>query len=56
MDIVALYKTNGIYSYGGSGFHRAGLLALFVGVLAALIGYWVPSLDYLYKMSWFTDS
>ena len=49
-----MYKPNGLYSYGGSGFNKAGMLALFVGVLVALIGYWIPSLDYLYKLSWFS--
>jgi len=30
------------------------MLALGVGVLLALIGYWVPALSFFYKLSWFT--
>lgn len=54
LELIELYKSNGIYSYGGTGFNKAGMIALFAGVLIALIGYWIPSLDYLYKMSWFS--
>jgi len=54
LELNEMYKPNGLYSYNGTGFHRAGMLALFAGVLIALIGYWVPSLDFLYKASWFS--
>ncbi len=54
LKIVELYKSSGLYSYNDTGFNKAGMLALFSGVLIALIGYWIPSLDYLYKMSWFS--
>jgi cytosine/uracil/thiamine/allantoin permease len=49
-----LYKPNGQYSYGGSGFNKAAMYALIAGVLTALIGFWIPSLSYLYSLSWFT--
>ncbi|MEP1307299.1 MAG: cytosine permease [Balneola sp.] len=49
-----LYKPEGEYSYGGSGFNKAAMYALAAGVLTALIGFWIPSLSYLYSLSWFT--
>tara|TARA_R110002126_G_scaffold35949_4_gene109929 strand:+ start:7418 stop:9160 length:1743 start_codon:yes stop_codon:yes gene_type:complete len=49
-----LYKPDGEYSYGGSGFNKAAMYALVAGVLTALIGFWIPSLSYLYSLSWFT--
>ena len=48
MDISQLYKTDGIYSYGKTGFNKAAMIALAVGILVALIGYWVPALNFLY--------
>ena len=54
IELAELYKENGRYSYKGSGFNRAAILALFVGVFLALIGYWVPALNFLYSLSWFT--
>ncbi|REJ81914.1 MAG: hypothetical protein DWQ44_13415 [Bacteroidetes bacterium] len=49
-----LFRRDGIYSYNGSGVSRAALLALIAGILTALIGYWIPSLAFLYHLSWFT--
>lgn len=54
MQLAELYKEDGIYSYNKSGFNRAAMIALFVGVFSALIGYWIPSLNFLYSLSWFT--
>ena len=54
LELNELYKPNGLYSYNGTGFHKGGMLALFAGVTIALVGYWVPSLDFLYKASWFS--
>ncbi len=53
LNLSALYQTNGEYSYK-SGFNPAAMIALAVGVLLALIGYWVPALGFLYNLSWFT--
>ncbi len=53
MQLAELYKVNGAYSYTG-GFNPAAMIALAAGVLVALIGYWVPSLSFLYSLSWFT--
>tara|TARA_B110000879_G_C11142534_1_gene501006 strand:- start:349 stop:2037 length:1689 start_codon:yes stop_codon:yes gene_type:complete len=54
LELAELYKEDGIYSYGKTGFNKAAMIALFVGVFAALIGYWVPTLSFLYSLSWFT--
>lgn len=54
LHLAELYKIDGIYAYGGSGFNKAAMIALAAGVLTALIGFWVPALDFLYSLSWFT--
>ncbi|WP_412561096.1 NCS1 family nucleobase:cation symporter-1 [Winogradskyella sp. MIT101101] len=54
MELAELYKEEGIYSYNKTGFNRAGMISLGIGVFAALIGYWVPALSFLYSLSWFT--
>lgn len=54
LELAELYKEAGIYSYGKTGFNKAAMIALFVGVFAALIGYWIPALNFLYSLSWFT--
>jgi cytosine/uracil/thiamine/allantoin permease len=53
IHLAALYKVDGAYSYN-NGFNIAALIALFAGVLTALIGYFVPSFGFLYTFSWFT--
>ncbi|MES2387158.1 MAG: NCS1 family nucleobase:cation symporter-1 [Bacteroidota bacterium] len=54
LDVNGLFKVTGPYAYGGSGYNMAAMIALCAGVITALIGYWVPSLLFLYKLSWFT--
>ncbi len=54
LKLDELYKVEGIYSYNKTGYNRAAMIALFTGVFSALIGYWVPSLNFLYSLSWFT--
>jgi len=54
IELAELYKENGIYAYNNTGFNKAAIIALFVGVFLALIGYWVPALNFLYSLSWFT--
>jgi len=51
--LAELYKRDGAYSYS-SGFNIAAMVALAVGVGVALIGYFVPALAALYKLSWFS--
>ena len=54
LELADLYKEEGIYSYNKTGFNKAAMIALLVGVFVALIGYWVPALNFLYSLSWFT--
>ena len=54
LELAELYKENGIYSYKNTGFNSPGIIALLAGILLALIGYWIPSLNFLYSLSWFT--
>jgi len=54
IELAELYKENGVYSYKNTGFNNAAIIALFLGVFLALIGYWIPSLNFLYSLSWFT--
>jgi cytosine/uracil/thiamine/allantoin permease len=53
LKLDELFKTNGVYAFG-NGFNNAALIALVAGVAVALIGYFVPSLSFLYTLSWFT--
>ncbi len=48
-----LYKEDGQFKYSG-GFNISAMIALVLGVLVAIIGYFIPSLDALYKLSWFS--
>lgn len=54
LNLPELYKEDGEYSYGQTGFNKPAMIALFTGVFLALIGYWVPALNFLYSLSWFT--
>ncbi len=48
-----LYKEEGQFKYS-NGFNISAMIALALGVFVAIIGYFVPSLDALYKLSWFS--
>lgn len=54
LALAELYKEEGAYAYGKTGFNKAAMIALFSGIFLALIGYWVPQLNFLYTLSWFT--
>lgn len=54
MNLNHLFKVNGIYSFGKTGFNSAAMVALAAGVFTALLGLWVPALEFLYTLSWFT--
>ena len=54
LKVVELFKTNGEYSFGGSGFNKRAMIAFLAGVFAAGIGKFVPSLSFLYDLSWFS--
>jgi len=53
IDLDELYKEKGIYSFSG-GFNPAAMIALALGVVVALVGYFIPSLSPLYSLSWFS--
>jgi cytosine/uracil/thiamine/allantoin permease len=53
LNLAELFKVAGAYSFI-TGFNPAAMFALGGGVLVALIGLFVPSLRFLYTLSWFT--
>ncbi len=53
LQLKELYMPMGAYRYVG-GFNLVAIFALLAGVGVALIGYYVPSLSALYKLSWFS--
>ncbi|TNE52831.1 MAG: hypothetical protein EP338_13660 [Bacteroidetes bacterium] len=54
LDLAGLYKTDGPYSFGGSGFNKAAIIAFLLGAIVAGIGNFVPALSFLYDISWFS--
>lgn len=53
LSVAALFDPNGPYAYRG-GINPVAALALAAGVAVALIGYFVPPLEWLYTASWFS--
>lgn len=54
IDLDELYRVNGRFAFGGSGFNIAAVVAFLAGISIALIGYFIPALGFLYTTSWFT--
>ena len=54
INLAELYNEDGLYSYKKTGYNKAAMIALFAGIFLALIGYWIPALNFLYSLSWFT--
>jgi NCS1 family nucleobase:cation symporter-1 len=52
LDVEDLYRRGGIYEFR-HGVNGVAIIALAVGIVAALIGRFVPSLEPLFKMAWF---
>jgi len=52
LDLDHLYRREGPYHYR-NGFNPRALVALVIGVAAALIGRWVPEFAWLFKLAWF---
>ena len=52
LDVEALYRREGVYTYR-KGFNPLAVIALVCGVVAALIGRFVPRLAFLYDYAWF---
>ena len=50
LNVVALFEVNGEYA----GFRWSAFVALAAGIIAALLGLWIPALSWLYTLSWFS--
>ena len=50
LNVDDLYRVNGPHARVS----KPALFALVIGVLVALVGYWVKPLEVLYQLSWFT--
>jgi nucleobase:cation symporter-1, NCS1 family len=56
LDLAGLYRSDGPYAYGGSGFNPAALIATAVGILVCLPGKFVPGLEFLFNGAWCTGT
>ena len=54
IKLAELYKTDGVYTFGGSGFNKAAIISLLVGAFIAIGGKWIPAMSSLYAVSWFS--
>ena len=52
LDSYSLYRRGGIYEYR-NGLNPAAIVALVLGVFAALVGKFVPQVAFLYDYAWF---
>jgi NCS1 family nucleobase:cation symporter-1 len=52
LDSYSLYRRGGIYEYK-NGINPAAMVALVIGVFAALVGKFVPRVAFLYDYAWF---
>ncbi len=52
LDVDALYRWKGVYEYR-NGFNGVALIALTIGIVAALVGRFVPAFEWLFKLAWF---
>jgi NCS1 family nucleobase:cation symporter-1 len=52
LDSYSLYRRGGIYEYK-NGLNPAAIVALVLGVAAALVGRFVPRVAFLYDYAWF---
>jgi NCS1 family nucleobase:cation symporter-1 len=53
LNVVGLYTADGQYSYD-NGINGRAMIATGLGIFAALIGLWVPTLYVLFETSWFS--
>jgi nucleobase:cation symporter-1, NCS1 family len=54
IQLAELYKINGVYAFGGSGFNKAAIISLVIGAFIAIGGKWIPAMSSLYAVSWFS--
>ena len=52
LDTYSLYRRRGIYEYR-RGINPVALIALVIGIVAALIGRFIPAVAFLYDYAWF---
>jgi len=52
LELDDLYLHQGIYQYQ-NGFNKAAMIALIAGIACALIGKWIPDLEFLFSFAWF---
>jgi nucleobase:cation symporter-1, NCS1 family len=52
LDSYSLYRRGGMYEYR-NGFNPAAIVALVIGVVAALAGKFIPRVAFLYDYAWF---
>jgi NCS1 family nucleobase:cation symporter-1 len=52
LSVADLYRRNGVYAYK-AGINPRAIVALVAGVVAALIGLFVPGLRFMYDYAWF---
>jgi len=52
LDCYSLYRRGGIYEYR-RGINPAALISLVIGVVAALMGRFIPAVSFLYDYAWF---
>jgi nucleobase:cation symporter-1, NCS1 family len=52
LDTYSLYRRGGMYEYR-NGLNPAAIVALVLGVFAALVGKFVPRVEFLYDYAWF---
>ncbi len=52
--LADLYKSNGVYAYGGSGFNNKAIMSFLIGAFIAIGGKWIPAMQHLYAISWFS--
>jgi NCS1 nucleoside transporter family len=53
LQLAELFKVRGAYTYSG-GFNWVAMGAMVAGMATALVGFFVPALEFLYKLSWFS--
>jgi len=54
LNVRELYNPAGEYAFGGSGINAKAMLALILGVVAALTGYVYAPLEIFFDLAWFT--
>ena len=54
IQLAELYRVDGAYAFGGSGFNKAAIISLIIGAFIAIGGKWIPGMSFLYSVSWFS--